>query len=224
MTAKRRTSVETLSKREASKADRRRRIIDAARSLLQETGEEGLSMRALATRAQVSINTPYNLFGSKRAIVLAVLDDVREFHERFASAKNLTPIDRIFRALSLTLGYHVDQPGFYRTIWSSLLGGTNSTELRAELIQPQSDQIWRGLLEEAVLEGSISKDIDLKHFQRVLGNIFAGAILTWVMGGCEVEELEPMICYGYAVALAGVITRKEISSLRKRILEFQGKL
>ena len=34
-------------------------------------------MRALAVRAGVSLATPYNLFGSKRAIVLAVLEDVR---------------------------------------------------------------------------------------------------------------------------------------------------
>ena len=60
-----------LSRREAGKAERRRLIISAARDLIRETGNAGLSMRGLAARAGVSLATPYNLFGSKRAIVVA---------------------------------------------------------------------------------------------------------------------------------------------------------
>ena len=59
-------------RREAGKTERRQRIIRAARQLIRQTGNAGLSMRALAVRAGVSLATPYNLFGSKRAIVLAV--------------------------------------------------------------------------------------------------------------------------------------------------------
>ncbi|MDO8381258.1 hypothetical protein [Phenylobacterium sp.] len=55
-------------------------------------------MRALATGAGVSLATPYNLFGSKRAIVLAVLDDVRAFHERFSHLSSADPLERIFTA------------------------------------------------------------------------------------------------------------------------------
>ena len=40
-----------MSRREAGKAERRRRIIHAARELIRETGNAGLSMRALAARA-----------------------------------------------------------------------------------------------------------------------------------------------------------------------------
>src|SRR5271168_2287443 len=55
-----------VGRREAGKRERRRRIIEAARALIRETGNAGLSMRALAARAGVSLATPYNLFGSKR--------------------------------------------------------------------------------------------------------------------------------------------------------------
>jgi DNA-binding transcriptional regulator YbjK len=37
-----------ISRREAGKEERRRRIIHAARDLIRETGNTGLSMRALA--------------------------------------------------------------------------------------------------------------------------------------------------------------------------------
>ena len=65
---------EDLGKREQAKAERRHRIVRAARDLIRETGDTDLSMRMLAQRAKVSLSTPYNLFGSKRAVVLAVLE------------------------------------------------------------------------------------------------------------------------------------------------------
>src|SRR6185295_15437479 len=74
-----------LGRREQAKAERRLRIINAARDLIRETGDTNLSMRTIAKRAKVSLATPYNLFGSKRAVVLAVLEDERDFYERFSS-------------------------------------------------------------------------------------------------------------------------------------------
>src|SRR6185295_3324471 len=85
-----------LGRRETAKAERRARIIRAARELIRETGNAGLSMRAIASRAGVSLATPYNLLGSKRAIVLAVLQDVRDFQERFAHVRSSDPLERIF--------------------------------------------------------------------------------------------------------------------------------
>ena len=80
--------------REKRKLERRERILAAAQELIRATGSLGLSMRALATKAEVSLATPYNLFGSKRAIVLAVLQDVREFHDRFSHLRATDPLER----------------------------------------------------------------------------------------------------------------------------------
>ena len=92
-----------MSRREEAKDERRRRIITAARDLIRETGDMGLSMRAIAARANVSLSTPYNLFGSKRAIVVAVLEDIREFHERFAKLRSVNAVERVFQAHSPTI-------------------------------------------------------------------------------------------------------------------------
>src|ERR1700744_217344 len=92
----------SLGRREAGKAERRQRIIEAARELIRETGNAGLSMRALAARARVSLATPYNLFGSKHAIILAVLEDVRQYEELFAASRVTGAVERIFMALDLS--------------------------------------------------------------------------------------------------------------------------
>jgi AcrR family transcriptional regulator len=212
------------SKREAAKEDRRRRIVDAARSLIRETGDAGLSMRALAVRANVSLATPYNLFGSKRAIVVAVLEDVREFHERFSTLKDVSAVERIFKALSITLGYHVQDPDFYRTIWTSLLDRAGNPDLSAELITPQSEMFWRNLLCEAVQDEAIARDIDIDLLQQDLGRRFASVMLTWILGGFDVTDLEPAMCYSYALSLCAAATDGYRPVMRERMIGFQRQL
>jgi AcrR family transcriptional regulator len=56
------------------KAERRGRILAAARRLVAERGYDGLTMRDLAHAARVSVPTLYNLFGSKDAILAAELE------------------------------------------------------------------------------------------------------------------------------------------------------
>src|SRR5262245_39106061 len=56
------------------KAERRGRILGAARRLVAERGYDGLTMRDLARAARVSVPTLYNLFGSKDAILMSELE------------------------------------------------------------------------------------------------------------------------------------------------------
>lgn len=213
------------SKREIGKEDRRRRIVAAARGLLRETGDTGLSMRAIAARANVSLATPYNLFGSKRGVVMAVLEDAKGFQEQFSTLKGLSAVERIFKALSITLSYHVQDPDFYRTLWSSLLdprGG--DAELRAELITPQNGQFWRALLDEARAEGAIAHDIDMDLLQEALSGRFAAVMLNWIMGGGTAAELEPGACLSYASTLCAYASDSFRPVIRARMLEFQAQL
>ncbi|MFB7978239.1 TetR family transcriptional regulator [Streptomyces vinaceus] len=53
-------------------ADRLARILDACAELLDETGYENLSTRAVALRAGVPIGSVYRFFGNKRAMSIAL--------------------------------------------------------------------------------------------------------------------------------------------------------
>ncbi|MFD6877580.1 MULTISPECIES: TetR/AcrR family transcriptional regulator [unclassified Streptomyces] len=53
-------------------ADRLVRILDACAELLDETGYENLSTRAVALRAGVPIGSVYRFFGNKRAMAVAL--------------------------------------------------------------------------------------------------------------------------------------------------------
>jgi AcrR family transcriptional regulator len=60
--------------RERQAGDTRRRIVDATRQLLQSEGYAGMTIEAIARRAEVSVQTVYAIFKSKTGILIALLD------------------------------------------------------------------------------------------------------------------------------------------------------
>jgi len=212
-----------LSRREQAKDERRRRIIAAARDLIRETGDAGLSMRAIAARAEVSLSTPYNLFGSKRAILVAVLGDIEDFFDRWARMGAADPIERIFQVLTLSIRYYADDPDFYRTLWAGMFDASGK-EVRAALALPERDAFWVGLLEAAARDGALMAQIDTGQLMRDLDLTFAGVMLNWVLGALDVDELEPAAGYGYALTLRGAATRGWQAALAERIAGYQARL
>lgn len=212
----------SLGRREAGKAERRERIIHAAREMIRETGNAGLSMRALATRAGVSLATPYNLFGSKRAIVVAVLQDVREFHERFSVLRATDPLERIFLAVEMQIECYVADPVFYRTMWAAVFD--LSDDVRTILYNPRRDAFWQGLIHDAAQAGAISGAIRGDLLLRHLDHLFRSIMLDWVVGQVEVEMLSPMVRMGYALILKGAAAPDWRGPLHARICESQARL
>lgn len=212
-----------MTRREEGKADRRRRITAAARDLIRETGDTGLSMRAIAARAEVSLSTPYNLFGSKRAIVLAVLDDIDDFAARFGKMQGVDAIERIFQAVSITIGYYAADPEFYKTLWTALLDSSGKDE-RTALLTPERKAFWMALVGEAVRAGALAAEVDIDLMTRNLDLTFAATMLTWVFEATSPQELEPSVGYGYALALAGAATDAWRPKLLAKAMEYQDRL
>ena len=213
------TATQTLTRREAGEAERRRQIIQAARDLIRETGNAGLSMRALAARAGVSLATPYNLFGSKRAIVVAVLQDIREYQERFSTLRVADPVERIFAALDMAIEFYVGDPAFYRTVWSAVLDVSDG--VRGEILNPKRDAFWRGLVEEAARAGAIIDDVDPALLLRQLEAILRSVMFDWVVGEIGPARLGAMARHGYALILLGAAAPEWRGPLKARVLDAQ---
>ncbi|ALG83624.1 TetR/AcrR family transcriptional regulator [Gordonia phthalatica] len=62
--------------KQARTAQRSRQLLDAAARLMEKAGSEAVSMQALAAEAGVSVGLIYRYFGSKDAVLLAVITDV----------------------------------------------------------------------------------------------------------------------------------------------------
>lgn len=213
---------EPLSRREAGKAERRRRIIHAARDLIRETGNAGLSMRALAARAGVSLATPYNLFGSKRAIVLAVLDDVREFQGRFANLQSTDPVERLFTAVDMSVDFYISDPQFYRTLWAAVFDASDT--VRSEILNWKRNEFWRRLVAEAADAGVLAPDIDVELLFRALDRNFESAMLEWVVGELPPDLLAATIRHGHALMLAGAASPEWRGPLDARLRESRNRI
>jgi len=212
-------ATQVLTRREAGKAERRRQIIQAARDLIRETGNAGLSMRGLAARAGVSLATPYNLFGSKRAIVVAVLQDVRVFQERFSTVKAADPIERIFAALDMSIEFYVDDPAFYRTLWSAVFDASDG--VRGEILNPKRDAFWRGLILDAHRAGAFAEETNPDLVLRQLEFLLRSVMFDWVVGEIGPARLAATVRHGYALILLGAAAPNWRAPLKQRMLEAQ---
>ncbi|MFE5735357.1 TetR family transcriptional regulator [Streptomyces sp. NPDC056528] len=98
-------------------AERLARILDACAALLDETGYERLSTRAVAARAGVPIGSVYRFFGNKRAMVAALalrnLDRYAErVSERLAATRPLDAYGAIDGVLDEFVAMKRTVPGF----------------------------------------------------------------------------------------------------------------
>ena len=211
-----------LGRREAGKAERRRRIIQAARELIRSTGNAGLAMRDLAALAGVSVATPYNLFGSKRAIILAVLEDVREFRDRFSGLRSVDPLERVFAAVDLSVEYYLSDPRFYKTLWAAVFDAAD--DVRTAIFNPRRNEFWLELIAGAVKAGAISPEVNQELLFRQLDHILRSAMMDWVVNDVPPELLGPTVRYGFALVLLGVASPDWRGPLHARFRESQDQL
>lgn len=62
--------------RQRQAEETRQRIVTAARKLLKSKGYSGMTIEAIATRAEVSVPTVYAVFGSKTGVLAELMDEV----------------------------------------------------------------------------------------------------------------------------------------------------
>ncbi|HEX2889918.1 TetR/AcrR family transcriptional regulator [Vineibacter terrae] len=194
-----------MSQRERAKAERRARIVAAARGLVREGGIGNLSMKLLAERAGVGIATPYNLFGSKRDVMLAVLDeDVAAFQQRVARLRHPDALEVLFRTVTLAKQVYAAEPDFYRAVLLAVYN-TGGREFRAMFSGPRR-AFWLNLVGDAAAAGCIRPDVQAAPLTLHLAHVFASVLLDWVLGDIALDEMEAQIQYGFALSLMGVAT------------------
>ncbi|MFD3660551.1 TetR family transcriptional regulator [Streptomyces sp. NPDC058659] len=98
-------------------AERLARILDACADLLDETGYEQLSTRAVAARAGVPIGSVYRFFGNKRAMVAALAHrNLDQYAERISTRFAATPLLDAYGAIDGVLDEFIAMkrtvPGF----------------------------------------------------------------------------------------------------------------
>lgn len=191
--------------RERHKLERRERILAAAQELIRSTASVGLSMRALARKAEVSLATPYNLFGSKGAVLaelgLAVL---KKLEREMDQLRSRDPIEDLLHIAELGANTYASDPGFYRVLMRTLTASARG--LHDDAITGGSVRLWRRPVEAGIAGGLLRADADSEFVARDLVITFLGVLDLWVRGVMDGDTMRLHILYAFTLTLLGVST------------------
>lgn len=194
-------------------------LVSVAREIIRETGDFDLPMRQLAARAQVSLRTPYELFGSKTGVIRAILKlDQQIFRDLARELTSADWLDNILDRVRLGVIFYAENQPFYRALFraTQAYSGGDETEPARENLRP-----FRELARRAQATGLIRPEVDTDILGETLTDLFAANFRTWASSTFDISLVEPKVGYGFANVLAAVATDPHAARMQARALTYQ---
>jgi AcrR family transcriptional regulator len=211
-----------VASREEGKQQRRREILRAARELMRR-GDVAFTMRALAETANVSIATPYNLFGSKQAVMFAVLERDLAAYADAVGARTVPAPDVFFRAVDLAAEHYGRDPDYHRSVLFAAYSD-GGREYRSLFAGP-GHALWRDMVAAGIESGRLRPTVHPDALAASLEQQLFACVLEWVRGELGLEELVLRAHYGFALMLLGVVAREaDRTALDTRLQHAQARL
>ena len=206
--------------REQTREELRQRIVAAARDLLSETESIEFSMRALAAKAEVGHVTPYNIFGSKQAVLLAVLDaDMVEFEHAVRSGQTADPLTEIFEVVRLCAEFWFSEPVFYKTLYRELLDQKGGA--KHAFATPLREEFWRRLTHALVQHGHLQGFVAEEPLAMSLRRIALQAIRGWIARDLSKKQVEAELGYNLSLAILGIAVPESSVRIKEKLLDYQ---
>jgi len=192
-----------LGLRELNLAQRRQRILDAARHLIADGGMAALSMRKLAKEAGLAVATLYNLFGVReeilQALVMDAIDQMDLVLEREAPLND--PMERCRAIITVSVQHMVENEAVFRpmvlTAPQAPPGGGRDVARRAAHMQSLA-------IQAAIDQGLLSDLFDPEQLGHQIYHGFEFASIQWGIGQIDAAEFEARALYGLHLALLAV--------------------
>jgi AcrR family transcriptional regulator len=165
-------------------------VLAAAAGLLREEGYAATSTRAVADRAGARLSLVHYHFGSKRGLLLAVLEDLTErlLHRQQAMFGDERPFAEQWRTACDYLREDI-RSGYVRILWELWAAGLADPELAK--CWRATQRAWRELIEARLERLQTERGIELPMRPRALaaliGNLFEGAEVEILAGVPEDE-------------------------------------
>ncbi|MGL5811084.1 MAG: TetR family transcriptional regulator [Nocardioides sp.] len=189
----------------ASRGDRTRQtIVDAALELFDEGGYDATTMRAIATRAGVSLGSAYYYFGSKEHLIQGFYERLRADHER-AAAPILASETGFARRLAGVLDTWVDAAVPYHAFAGKFFKNAAEPDSPLSPFSVESAPARNATIDlfRRVVDGSdlkVPKDLRAE-LPELLWLLLMGVVLFWVHDDTEnqrrtrvlIDQAAPMI-------------------------------
>jgi AcrR family transcriptional regulator len=211
-----------MGKRDTNRDEKRQLIVTTARKLMQVLEVSDFSMRTLAEVAGVSSATPYALFGSKQALIAAVMDtDFADFMTALTAEPN-QGFDVFFRLVDVTAELFEKNPGYYSTGAQAIQATTDQT-LTSHFSLPRHG-LFKDLVSDAIQRGEICHQINPDSLALNLGHQFYGWIQAWAKGNITLPDMVARTKYGLGLGLAAVATEASRAQLLEQVVAIQATL
>jgi len=215
-----RTSVlsNQLSGHSRGKLKRQRAILDAARDIMARSGDSGLTMLAVAHQAGVSPATPYNLFGSKQAILRELYeDDLRAFYSLFDERASDKPLDRLFDLVDLTIVHWQRAPDYYKALLTVL--HRNSCRDVGAAAWSRRQAYVGTLVADLAASGGLGNEPPVELLGTAMIRLFKAIGQEWIDGELTFEGVRRELGLSFAMILSGLVAepyQPALAELRRR--------
>jgi AcrR family transcriptional regulator len=192
--------------RAASKPPKRERVLDAAEHLLAQ-GSAAFSMRELADEAGVSFATPFNQFGSKTAIMLALSDRrIALMYEQLAGAPlPETAVARVVAAVDIAASVMLNSPAVNRAV----MGAIGAPSDAPGNVSSRSSALWAAALGAGNGLAAPTRALALATIPDLLAVAFRGVLSFWTAGELDDEMLARRARAAAAAILLGFAERND---------------
>lgn len=192
------------------KPSTRERVLDAAERLLAR-GSAAFSMRDLATEAELSFATPFNQFGSKGAIMLALsqrrIDAMQEL--LVEALPRGTAAARVLAAVDVAISVMLEAPSVNRIV----MGAIGAPSEAPGDVLSHSGALWATAL--GVGEGlkGATRELALTILPNQLAVTFRGALSFWTAGEYDDDVLRHRARAAAALTLLAFVGTDERTEL-----------
>ena len=213
-----------MSLHEENKAERKRRIIAAARRLIARDGYDGLNMRALADAARVwSPRSTTSSAASTPSSPPRCRRPSRASPPPSISKKRGDAVERAGTLLQAGIKNLVAVPGYYRELVQIMLTSREPDELRRS-IEDQYCALMAGNLRAGQADGELADWFDADVLARQMFFTFMMVVLGWARGEIDDVGLEQVAIYGQSMLLLGVARGQTAARLVERVRRLQARI
>lgn len=211
-----RNSAPPHGRRQQGLNERKQRLVRAASELIAERDEGAFSMQELAERAGMSLATPYNLFGSKAAILYEVFEaQIRDFNRDNSWLDGKPAVERIMGVVERLVSAYSRKPHFFRNLWKAIYSVAASEH--QQLAQPASGNLLDPLVKGLIADRMIQANVPAIAIETTLARIFDSSFEQWASQGWSVDRLRSQLRSSFALTFLGLLDPKDREKLESII-------
>ena len=202
-------------------AERRQRILAAARAIVARQGYEALTMRELARESRVTVPTLYNLIGGKQAVLAAAVEEqTLRFLAAVERQAGRSPAARLLAVVGACTRELLGLPAYYRSLLHLLYRAEAASRVRRRVDRALGSEL-AGALRAIADSGELVAWADPRALLRSLRSQLSANALAWASGGLADQAFAATACYDTCLTLLGVTTGRSHAELERAAREAQ---